>query len=87
MLKVAQRWRDFAKNPPAVPTLIVSHDAVVRAAIVLAQNLSLDDMWKVPMENAAYARFDAAGDAWRLIDPCVNAHLEGLRADIARQAL
>jgi len=87
MQKVAERWLSFASEVPKVPTLVVSHDAVVRAALVLAQGLSLDDMWKVPMENAAYARFDATPDGWRLIEACHNAHLAGARADIAKQAL
>lgn len=87
MQKVAERWYDFASQNFTVPTLVVTHDAVVRAAIVLAEGRSLDDMWNVKMENAAYVRFDAAGDAWRIIDPCVNGHLQGLRADVARQAL
>lgn len=87
MLKVAERWRDFTSDIPSVPTLVVSHDAVVRAAICIAQDLSLDDMWKVQMENAAYAKFDATNEGWRLIEPCVNAHLAGLRADVAKQAL
>jgi broad specificity phosphatase PhoE len=87
MPKVAQRWQSFATDTPKVPTLVVSHDAVVRAAICLAQGLSLDDMWKVHMENAAYARFDATANGWKLIEPCVTAHLAGLRADVAKQAL
>jgi len=87
MQKVAERWYDFASQRFSVPTLVVTHDAVVRAAIVLAEGRSLDDMWNVRMENAAYVRFDAGADAWRIVDPCVNAHLQGLRADIGRQAL
>lgn len=87
MLKVADRWRSFASELPRVPTLIVSHDAVVRAAICIAENRSLDEMWKVPMENAAYARFDATPQGWKLLEACHNAHLAGLRADVAKQAL
>lgn len=87
MLKVAERWKAFTADVPRVPTLVVSHDAVVRAAICIAQGLSLDDMWKVQMENAAYAKFDATKEGWFLIEPCVNAHLAGLRADVAKQAL
>ena len=87
MLKVAERWRSFASEPPSVPTLVVTHDAVVRAAIVLARGLSLDDMWTVPMENAAYARFEATENGWKLLEPCANSHLAGLRADVAKQAL
>ncbi|HEY1728426.1 MAG TPA: histidine phosphatase family protein [Candidatus Baltobacteraceae bacterium] len=87
MQKVAERWQSFASTVPVVPTLVVTHDAVVRSAIVLAQGLTIDDMWKIPMENAAYAKFDATAEGWKLLEPCVNAHLQGLRADIARQAL
>jgi probable phosphoglycerate mutase len=87
MHKVAERWKSFTSTVPTVPTLVVTHDAVVRSAIVLAQGLTIDEMWKVHMENAAYAKFDATGAGWKLLDPCVNPHLEGLRADIATQAL
>jgi hypothetical protein len=38
----------------------------------------------MPVENAAYAVFD--GD-FRLVEPCVNAHLDSLRADVNDQAL
>ena len=88
MQKVAERWYAFISEQTfTLPTLVVTHDAVVRASICLARGLSLDDMWKVPMENAAYVRYNAVEDAWRIIDPCVNAYLQGLRADTARQAL
>lgn len=87
MAKVAERWRSFAAVVPGVPTLVVTHDAVVRSALVLAQGRSLDDMWKVQMENAAYARFDVTPDGWRLLEECHNAHLAGIRADVAKQAL
>jgi phosphoserine phosphatase len=87
MHKVAERWQSFTSTVPAVPTLIVTHDAVVRSAIVRAQGQTIDDMWKVHMENAAYAKFDATETGWKLLDACVNAHLHGLRADIAKQAL
>ncbi|MGH7661836.1 MAG: histidine phosphatase family protein [Vulcanimicrobiaceae bacterium] len=87
MQKVAERWQSFTSEVPSVPTLVVSHDAVVRAAVCLAQDLSLDDMWKIAMENAAYAKFDTTNEGWRLIEPCANAHLAGLRADVAKQAL
>jgi broad specificity phosphatase PhoE len=87
MQKVAERWMEFTSEPVRVPTLVVTHDAVVRAAIVLAQVRSLDEIWKVRMENAAYARFDASSAGWRLLEECRSAHLGALRADVARQAL
>ena len=84
---VAERWHAFIAQPLEVPTLIVTHDAVARAAIIIAQGRSLDELWDVAMENAGYARFEAGSGAWHLIEPLVNAHLEGLRADVASQAL
>jgi phosphoserine phosphatase len=85
--EVAERWRAFIAQPLEVPTLIVTHDAVARAAIVIAQGRSLDELWDVEMENAAYARFETRSDGWHLVEPLVNAHLDGLRADVASQAL
>lgn len=87
MQHVAERWLEFASEPVRIPTLVVTHDAVVRAAIILAQNRSLDEMWTVHMENAAYARFDTTPGGWRLVQENVNGHLRGVRADVARQAL
>ncbi len=84
---VAERWRSFVAEPPPVPTLVVTHDAVVRAAVVLAQGRSLDDIWSVQMENAAYAVFEIDAQGYRLVEPLVNAHLAGLQADVAGQAL
>ena len=66
---------------------MVTHDAVARAAVVLAEGRSLDEIWDVRMENAAYARFEARPGTWTLLDPLVNAHLAGLRADVGSQAL
>ena len=87
--EVAARWRAFAAEALAVPTLVVTHDAVVRTAIVLAQGGSLERIWEVRMENAAYARFDAEPGGWRLLQPLVTGHLEaaGVRADVTTQAL
>ena len=87
ILAVAERWRAFIAEPLLVPTLIVTHDAVARAAILIAQGRSLDELWDVEMENAAYARFKPLPDGWHLEEPLVNAHLAGLRADVASQAL
>jgi broad specificity phosphatase PhoE len=84
---VQARWREFAKSFDASrETLVVTHDAVVRVALLAVTGGSLDDFWKVPVENAAYAVFEV-DDSWRLVEPCVNDHLAELRADLANQAL
>jgi len=88
ILKVAERWRAFAADAVTVPTLVVTHDATARVAILDAEKRPYDELWDVAMENAAYARFDVdAGGRWRLVEPLVTGHLEGLRADVASQAL
>ena len=88
ILKVAERWRAFIAEPLDVPTLIVTHDGTARVAVLEAEGRPLDDLWQVAMENAAYARFETEpGGIWRLAEPLVTAHLAGLRADVASQAL
>ena len=84
---VADRWRSFSAERLVVPTLIVTHDITARVAVACAQRRSLNDIWKVQMSNAAYALFDAEPAGWTLVEPLVDAHLAGLRADTASQAL
>lgn len=82
---VQARWREFAEHfDGSRETLVMTHDAVVRVALLAQTGGPLDDFWKMPVENAAYAVFD--GDL-RLVEPCVNAHLASLRADVGGQAL
>jgi broad specificity phosphatase PhoE len=86
---VLVRWRSFVADLAREngDTLVVTHDAVVRCALVDLQGRSLDDFWKTRVENAAYAVVEIEGTSLRLIDECVVAHLSGVRADTAGQAL
>ncbi|MBV9407908.1 MAG: histidine phosphatase family protein [Candidatus Eremiobacteraeota bacterium] len=85
---VLDRWRGFAVAlAPQTPTLVTTHDAVVRVALVDAMSLSLDAFWKARVENGAYAVFEVAGPHWSLVDECVADHLGALRADVGSQAL
>jgi broad specificity phosphatase PhoE len=85
--QVQARWLDFARDlDPSRETLAVTHDAVVRVAVLAQTGRALDDFWSIPVENAAYAVFES-GDGLRLVEPCVNAHLASLRADVTGQAL
>lgn len=86
--EVMARWQEFARTAEFDDTvLLVSHDAVVRCAILDVSGRPLDDFWKVEFENAALARFTLTDHHWQLEDACDNAHLQGLRADVAGQAL
>jgi len=85
---VMERWKDFARSlRPDRPTLIVTHDAVVRCAILDITRRPLEEFWQVPFENAALALCSVEQDAWHMVNALDNAHLAGLRADVAGQAL
>jgi broad specificity phosphatase PhoE len=86
--QVLARWRDFAAAlRPASPTLIVTHDAVVRVALVDAQGRDLSGFWNARVENGAYAVFEVTAERWTLIEECIADHLGPLRVSIEGQAL
>lgn len=86
---VDARWRDFAASLTGCKddVLLLSHDAVLRVAILAAKNAPLDRFWHVRAENGAFARFAPDRPAWTLIDECFTEHLADARASIADQAL
>lgn len=85
---VAARWEAFAAGLPRDGTdvLVCTHDAVIRVALLALQRRPLDDFWKVHAENGAFALIANDGQL-TLLTECENAHLAGLRADPATQAL
>jgi probable phosphoglycerate mutase len=86
--QVLARWREFAASfAPDAPALVVTHDAVVRVALVDATSRGLDDFWTTRVENGAYAVFDVHAGRWSLVDECVADHLGALRAPTEGQAL
>ena len=85
---VLARWRRFrATFAVDEPTLLVTHDAIVRVALLDITQRPLADFWAMRVENAAYAVVDVDGPAWTLVDDNVNAHLADLRASTETQAL
>jgi broad specificity phosphatase PhoE len=88
LLDVMTRWKRFrAVLNIDVPTLIVTHDAIVRAALLDIAGRPLNDFWKIRVENAAYAIVDVDGASWTLVEESVNAHLAEQRAATESQAL
>jgi probable phosphoglycerate mutase len=86
--QVRERWRAFARSFASdVPALIVTHDAVVRVALLEATGRELDAFWNAEVENGAYAVFDVDGGRWTLLEECVRAHLGEQRAAASAQAL
>ncbi|HTW84648.1 MAG TPA: histidine phosphatase family protein [Candidatus Sulfotelmatobacter sp.] len=85
---VLARWRDFAGTlRPAMPTLVVTHDAVVRVALLDGLGADVPAFWRTRVENGAYAVFEVEAERWTLLEERVDAHLTGLRADTGTQAL
>jgi broad specificity phosphatase PhoE len=89
LLEVDARWRDFAASlqDTTQDMLILSHDAVLRVAILAATDAPLDRFWDVRAENGAFARLQADRPQWTLIEECFVEHLDDARASIAGQAL
>jgi|HubBroStandDraft_2_1064218.scaffolds.fasta_scaffold04494_4 probable phosphoglycerate mutase len=85
---VDARWRSFAASHLTdADAIVVTHDILVRLAILAATNRTLAQLWEPKAENAAYAIFEINDARWQLVSECCATHLTGLRADISRQAL
>jgi probable phosphoglycerate mutase len=85
---VMERWKRFVRTfSPAVDTLIVTHDIVVRAALLERTGRGLAELRTVRALNASYAQFEVEDGRWTLQAECVGEHLTTLTADIDRQAL
>ena len=85
---VAARWRRFRSILHIdVPTLLVTHDAIVRVALLDIAQRPLSEFWSTRVENAGYAVVDVAGNRWTLLEESVNLHLAGHHAATESQAL
>ncbi len=88
--EVAARWDAFAASVLARPDeelLVVTHDAVVRVALLALEARPLDDFWQMPVENAAFARIERTEGRLHLVEACHTEHLADLRAPVGGQAL
>lgn len=88
IVQVLERWRNFrASLRTDVPTLLVTHDAVVRVALVDVARNTLDAFWSTKVENGAFAILEATASGWTIIEERSHAHLAGIHATIENQAL
>jgi probable phosphoglycerate mutase len=86
--QVRGRWREFAGALRAEDTVAVfTHDVVVRLAILDAGRLPLDAFWKPAVSNGAYATLNVVDGVWSVERERTDAHLAGIAADEAAQAL
>lgn len=85
---VLARWREFVQAfDPSGNTLLVTHDAVIRCALVDRTDRPLSTFWQGRVLNGAYAWFTVEGGRWTLNNDCVSDHLVGIIADPSQQAL
>lgn len=82
------RWRTFASKLEGNNSVaVITHDVLVRVAILDATMRPLSRLWEPRVVNGGYARFAVNGGEWNLLDECVDAHLTGLLVNTERQAL
>ena len=85
---VRERWRAFASALSGYDEVaVVTHDVLVRIAILDATGRDVDRLWEPRVMNGGYARFESRGGRWSLLDECIQAHLSGLVVDVTTQAL
>lgn len=85
---VLARWRTFVgaldgKNDVAV----VTHDAIVRLAVLDASGRGPEQFWTPSVGNGAYATLEFDGVTARVVDDCASDHLGSLAVDTSLQAL
>lgn len=85
------RIEKFLDQTDLTNSLIVTHDNIVRIMVTLANDLSLNDLWKTNIEPASLNLFEVNKingrkklKSLRIND---NIHLDGLRADLSAHAL
>jgi phosphoserine phosphatase len=85
---VASRWQSFVESfQSESDVVVVTHDEVVRIAILWATERSYAQLWEARVVNGGYAIFRVAAPRWQLVEECRADHLEGMLADASRQAL
>ena len=88
MRDVLERWTLFAARfVPLEDTLVVTHDAMIRVALVERLGRPLAAFWQGKVLNGAYAWFAIEDGRWTLRSECVSDHLAGIIADPSAQAL
>lgn len=85
---VLARWTQFVQTFEARgDTLLVTHDAVIRVALLERLGRDTSSFWQPRVQNGAYAWFSLEAGKWTLRSECVGDHLAGIAADPSVQAL
>ena len=85
---VNARWNHFLGSlRDELTTVVMTHDVLVRLALLAANNRPLARFWEPVVKNGAYAWTVKDGGNVRVLNECVDAHLGDAVADTASQAL
>jgi broad specificity phosphatase PhoE len=85
---VNARWNHFLGSLHGdMTTVVVTHDVVVRVALLASDDRPLARFWEPVVKNGAYAWLVKEGANVRVLNECVDAHLGDAAADISAQAL
>jgi broad specificity phosphatase PhoE len=86
--RVRERWRRFVHSlDEKHEVIVITHDVLVRLAILDARTDALATFWRPRVVNGGFAQFEVRGQAWQLLDECVDEHLAGRMAETRLQAL
>ena len=69
------------------PMVVCTHDVIVRLAVLWARGEPLDRFWDSKTDNASISEIVVEGYRRTLVRCNDAGHLDGLRSDLARQAL
>lgn len=85
---VHRRWQTFiAALPSADEVAIITHDVLVRLAILDASHRPFGRLWEPRVVNGGYARLEFGNKGLVVLDECVETHLAGILVDTSHQAL
>ena len=86
---VESRFESFMTDALSMPSPLVvcTHDVLVRVAALWSRREPLERFFEWRTENAAITEIAAVDGARRLLRHNDAEHLDGLRSDVARQAL
>jgi phosphoserine phosphatase len=92
LMDVNARWLDFTASLDAdANAVVVTHDVIVRLAILSATNRPPAELWSPRVCNGGYALIDIEGAGasrrFTLVAECERAHLGLLHVDPSAQAL
>ncbi len=85
---VRERWRTFIRSLDGkTNVVVVTHDVLVRIAILEATGRPLSQLWEPRVVNGGFATLWAGDDGLQLRQECSAGHLKDLVVDVAQQAL